>query len=598
LPPPGLTLDEFKARLPILEVVNARVKLTRRGRHDYWGCCPFHQEKTPSFHVRVDRGVYHCFGCGAHGNAIDFVMALDRLDFPEALERLAELTGIPAPRREGPAQPRIDRTLYDANEAAARWFEQRLQAQEGRAALGYLERRGLDLATLRRFRLGYAPADRQALKQALLARGFAEGQLVEVGLLVEPEGGGESFGRFRDRVMFPIEDGRGRIVGFGGRALGEARAKYLNTPETPLFHKGALLYNLARAGEAARRAGALVVVEGYMDVIGLARAGIDHGVAPLGTAITEEQLALLWKLADEPVLCLDGDEAGLRAAARAAERALPLLAPDKSLRFVLLPAGEDPDSIVGRHGAEALRRMLARTIPLVDFLWAQTVGGQPLDTPERRAGLEKQLMQAAQTIAHRSVREQYRRLLRQRLWELWRARGARPGASAPRLSDPNRMQLDDADVRRRAERRLVLPFLHDPSLLDLFADELLALDFMDARLGELRHELLVWHDGEREGTPELNEHLVRRGFADVLREVTGASGAGGWSVRLQGCPTSPDEVRALFAEHRRRRARLDELDHLEAHDLQDFGKGMVGLSRLDALLNRAPADDEYDSDGL
>ena len=597
--PTGLTLDEFKARLPILDVVGRRVKLTRRGRNDFWGCCPFHQEKTPSFHVREDRGVYHCFGCGAHGNAIDFVMALDGVEFPEALERLAEITGLPAPRRErdGPEPPRVDRTLYDANEAAARWFEQQLAGPSGRGALAYLERRGLDRPAIRKFRLGHAPAERTALKRALLAQGFTEAQLVELGLLVQPEEGGESFDRFRDRVMFPIEDGRGRILGFGGRALGEARAKYLNTPETPLFHKGALLYNLGRAGEAARRAGALFVVEGYLDVIALARAGIDHGVAPLGTAITEDQLKLLWRHADEPVLCLDGDAAGLAAAGRAAARALPLLEPGKSLRFVLLPAGEDPDSIVRQEGAEALRTRLASSLPLIDFLWGQLVGGQPLDTPERRAGLEKQLMDTAQQVGHRSVRDEYRRTLRDRLFQLWRARRDPRRQSA--LAQPPRLpvRLGDGDAGRMAERRLLLPFLHDPTLIDAFGDELHALELTDAGLDRLRHELLSWHPAAADGdAAQLDEHLARRGLGEVVRQVKGETGGTSWAPRLHGASVEPEDLRQMFRRYQELRSREAEIANIEQRELADFGKGMVGLARLDSLLNRSRSETDPDLD--
>ncbi len=320
----AISLEEFKARLPLIEIVARHVRLTRRGR-EHLGLCPFHQEKTPSFTVSEAKGFYHCFGCGQHGNAIDFVMALEGLDFGQAISRLAELTGLPAPRRAGNAEPPVDRTLYAVNEAAARWLAGRLESAQGTEAAAYLAKRGLDAATILRFGLGYAPSERTALKRALQAEGYAEPSALEAGLLVQPEDGGPSFDRFRHRVMFPIHDRRGRIVGFGGRALGEARAKYLNTPDTPLFHKGELLYGLALARPAVRERGTVIVAEGYMDVIALAQAGFANAVAPLGTAVTEAQLALLWQQADEPVVCLDGDEAGLRAAHRLIERALPLL---------------------------------------------------------------------------------------------------------------------------------------------------------------------------------------------------------------------------------------------------------------------------------
>ena len=332
----AISLEEFKARLPIAEVVGRHVRLSRRGR-DLWGCCPFHNEKTASF-TSSDKGFYHCFGCGQHGNAIDFVMAIEGLEFAQALQRLAELTGLPAPRaarrasargRPGPSTPPI--------EAAARWFAGRLESARGRRGAAYLRRAGstrrpssASASATRRTsaRRSSGPCSPRAIPRRA-ARGRPAG----------PGGRGASYDRFRDRVMFPIQDQRGRVVGFGGRALGAARAKYLNTPETPAFHKGELLYGLPLARAAIRERGTVIVAEGYMDVIALAQAGFAHAVAPLGTAIGEAQLAQLWQLADEPLICLDGDEAGLRAGHRLIERALPLLAPGKSLRFALLPPG-------------------------------------------------------------------------------------------------------------------------------------------------------------------------------------------------------------------------------------------------------------------
>ena len=345
-----LSLEEFKARLPLAEIVGRYVKLTRRGREQL-GLCPFHQEKTPSFNVVEDKGFYHCFGCGAHGTAIDFVMAIEGLDFPEALERLADLTGIAAPRRAQRSRPEPDQRLYAANAAAAAWFQAQLAGAAGKEATAYLERRGLGRETVRGFELGYAPNDGPRCGGRSLAQGFTPETLLAAGLLVQAEDGGEAYDRFRHRIMFPIADERGRIVGFGGRALGEARAKYLNTPETELFHKGELLYNLHRAAKPARERRAVVLAEGYMDVIALAQAGLAHAVAPLGTAVTERQLALLWRLAEAPIVCLDGDRAGLAAALRAAERALPLMRGGQTLRFAVLPDGEDPDSYLRRHGA-------------------------------------------------------------------------------------------------------------------------------------------------------------------------------------------------------------------------------------------------------
>ncbi len=420
----AISLDEFKARLPLAEIVARHVRLTRRGR-DLWGCCPFHNEKTPSFHVVQDKGFYHCFGCGQHGNAIDFVMALEGLDFAQAIARLAELTGLPAPRRSGLPTVAIDHTLYAANEAAARWFAGRLESAQGAEAAAYLAGRGLDRVIIERFGLGYAPGDRAALKRALLAEDYSEQALIEAGLLVAPDDGGASFDRFRHRVMFPIHDRRGRVVGFGGRALGEAKAKYLNTPETAAFHKGELLYGLTLARPAVRERATVVVAEGYMDVIALARAGFANAVAPLGTAITEAQLGLLWQLADEPIVCLDGDEAGLRAGHRMIERALPLLKPGKSLRFALMPRGVDPDDMVRRWGPASLAAKLRDAKPLLDFLWDSEIRHKVLDTPERQAALRQRLRALAQTITERDLRWLFQQSVEQR-WQAQFGRRERP----------------------------------------------------------------------------------------------------------------------------------------------------------------------------
>ncbi|MCS6779723.1 MAG: DNA primase, partial [Geminicoccaceae bacterium] len=398
------SLEEFRARLPLAEIVGRWVKLVRRGR-EWVGLCPFHQEKTPSFAVVEDKGFYHCFGCGAHGDAIGFVMAIERLDFKEALARLEELTGIPAPRRAAAGGERLDRALYDANAAAARWFAARLEAPEAAAARAYLAGRGLDPATIRTFGLGWAPADRGALRTALSAQGFTDETLVAAGLLRRPEGGGTPYALFRERVIFPIADARGRIVGFGGRTLGDGQPKYLNTPDTELFHKSRLLYGLDRAAEAARKSGRLVVAEGYMDVIALARAGLP-AVAPLGTAMGEAQLEAAWKLASCPIVCLDGDTAGLRAALRLAERAAPALRADRSLAFVVLPEGEDPDSLMRAHGAAALLEALARPEPLASFFFRVALAqrAERLERAEERAALRRTLRDFLARIVDRDLR--------------------------------------------------------------------------------------------------------------------------------------------------------------------------------------------------
>jgi DNA primase len=401
-------LAELRDRVGLVDLVGRRVKLVKRGR-EHTGLCPFHNEKTPSFTVNEDKGFYHCFGCQAHGGAIDFVIATEGLSFPEAVERLAAEAGMDVPRsapRDREAEERR-KSLYDVMQIAADWFEGQLIGMAGAGAREYLQGRALTEASIARFHLGYAPEQRDLMKRTLLARGIEEGQLIEAGLLIAPEDGGDSYDRFRNRLMFPITDTRDRIVAFGGRALGEQRAKYLNSPETPIFHKGDLLYNLANARKPARDDDRLVVVEGYMDVIALDQAGLSCAVAPLGTALTENQMTASWRLVAEPALCFDGDAAGQRAAHRAALRALPLLQPGHSLQFVALPEGEDPDSLVRGKGSAAFMDLLAAAVPLSEMLWRMQVQGKNLETPEQLAGLRKDLRNLVGEIGDATVRAYY-----------------------------------------------------------------------------------------------------------------------------------------------------------------------------------------------
>ena len=364
-------LDELRGRLTLSDYVGKRVRLQKKGR-EHLGLCPFHNEKTPSFTVNDSKAFYHCFGCGAHGSAIDWVMQMEGLSFPEAVERLAGDAGMAVPQSTPEEQARAKRakSLYDANEAACAWFQKQLYQGDGAAALDYLRGRGLTEETISRFRLGFAPERKNALGQALQADGFTEEMLIEAGLIARPDDGRAPYDRFRGRVIFPITDRRGRVIAFGGRIMEdrEGIAKYLNSPETPLFHKGQTLYALALAREAAAKDAEVIVTEGYMDVIALHQAGFGGAVAPLGTAVTEAHIQALWRLAPEPVLCFDGDNAGQRAAHRAAERALPLLAPGRSLRFAILPAGEDPDSLLQAGGLAAMDTVLGAARPMVDVL--------------------------------------------------------------------------------------------------------------------------------------------------------------------------------------------------------------------------------------
>ena len=410
-------LDELKARLPVSEVVGRRVKLQRSGR-ELKGLSPFNKEKTPSFFVNDQKEAWFDFSSGKNGSIFDFVMLTEGVTFPEAVERLAQMAGVALPKVSHEDQQRDARrkTLHDVMELAAKFFEATLASRVGAKARGYLADRGLDPATQLKFRLGYASSERFALKEHLGSHGIPTEDMIEAGLLIA---GGDipvPFDRFRDRVMFPITDIRGRVIAFGGRAMDkDAPAKYLNSPETPLFHKGHTLYNIAAARQASHDGAPVVVVEGYVDVIAMVTAGFAAAVAPLGTALTEEQLALLWKMADEPVLCFDGDGAGMRAAFRAVDLAMPRLKPGKSLKFALLPQGQDPDDLLRSAGREAVVEVIEAAKPLAAMLWTRETEGHSFDTPERRAALEARINEVTTGIADESVRKYYRQDFQERL---------------------------------------------------------------------------------------------------------------------------------------------------------------------------------------
>jgi DNA primase len=410
-------LDELRARVPVSEVVGRRVKLKKSGR-EWSGLSPFNQEKTPSFFANDEKAMWFDFSAGKNGNIFDFVMLTEGVSFPEAVERLAHQAGMPLPKlsRADEQREQHRKTLHQIMEAAARLFGETLASRAGAKARGYLSDRGIDPATMLKFRLGYAPGERFFLKEHLGKQGISTDDMLEAGLLIGGDDIPVPYDRFRDRVIFPILDTRERPVAFGGRALDpEAPAKYINSPETPLFRKGATLYNLPGARAAAHKGAQLIAVEGYIDVIAMVSAGYDATVAPLGTALTTEQLVLLWKLADEPILCFDGDQAGRRAAYRAADLALPLISAGKSLKFALLPEGQDPDDLLRNGGRSAMAELIQAACPLAHMLWMRETEAGSLDTPERRAGLEARLQGVVAAIADSSVRKYYRREFDERL---------------------------------------------------------------------------------------------------------------------------------------------------------------------------------------
>jgi DNA primase len=529
---PPQFLDELRARLPVSEVVGRKVRLVRKGR-EHSGLCPFHNEKTPSFTVNDEKAFYHCFGCGQHGDVITFVMETEGLSFPEAVERLASQAGLQVPQSspEERERAKVRNTLYDVVEQVCAWYEDNLRQTGGREALDYLRGRGFTEETIRTFRLGYSPDGRGRLLQAMEAKGIRKDQLVEAGLIKLPEGGGDPRDYFFNRVMFPISDGRGRVIAFGGRILGDGQPKYLNSPETPLFHKGRNLYNFAMAREASRDLGTVIVAEGYTDVIALAQAGLPNAVAPLGTAVTEEQIGLLWRVADEPVLCFDGDTAGERAALRAAERALPLLKPGKTLRFMGLPAGEDPDSLVQSRGADGFRHIMGSARQLADVIWQTESSASPHDTPERRADLERRINGRIAVIADEGVKYHYQQSFRQRLRDLFFQPRGGPGGSAgqkggkwgpkkPVLAPGLGARGDIGAMKAMQERALIATLINHPDLIHDSIEALNEISLQSRELDSLLQVILnLAFTAPVLDTRDLQRHLIEDGYDRLLAGV-------------------------------------------------------------------------------
>lgn len=554
---PKSFLDELKNRIRVSDVVGRRVKLTRRGR-EFVGLSPFNNEKTPSFTVNDDKQFYHCFSSGEHGDAIKFLEKTENLSFLEAVERLASEAGMEMPQRDPRDREREEKRtdLIDVMAAAQDYFRESLARGKGAEAQAYLARRGLTETTIEQFGIGFAPEDRSGLKAYMLGRGFKVPQLIDGGLLISGEDIREPYDRFRNRVMFPIADTRGRVIAFGGRALDpNAKAKYMNSPETPLFHKGRLLYNLAKARKPAYDLGTVIVVEGYMDVVALGQAGIENVVAPLGTALTEDQIGLLWRLAPEPILCFDGDKAGLRAAYRAVERVLPLLKPGHSLRFALLPEGQDPDDLVRSGGVEAMEEVLQAAQPLSEMVWNKEVAAGVWDTPERKAQLQARINALVREIGDPAIQTFYRDALSERLDGFLRPGRARRGASGwrnqrqgggfagsggggawkngknqgnrPVFRLPSTPQLKQSSLARggvastaNQEQLLVLTILNHPTLLEDHCEDLAAVEIRDRVLDKIRNEIIdiaALHAPLDRGT--LRGHLETRGLSDIARRL-------------------------------------------------------------------------------
>lgn len=578
-------LDQIRARVNLSSVVGRHVQWDRRktqgSKGDYWACCPFHTEKSPSFHADDRKGRYHCFGCKASGDIFTFLVEKTGLNFPEAVEQLAGEAGLPMPVVSAAEVEREKSraSLYDVMDIAAKLFQAELQSSHGAKARGYLADRDLAPAIQIEFGIGYARDDRGWLRSELASAGIALDQMIEAGLVISGADIPVAYDRFRDRVMFPIRDARGRVIAFGGRALrADVPAKYLNSPETPIFHKGDVLYNIDKARAAAHQNNRLIAVEGYVDVIAMHRAGFAEAVAPLGTALTENQLGLLWRTVPEPILCFDGDGAGLKAAYRALDLALPLLAPGHSLRFAFLPQGKDPDDLLRAEGAEAVKTVIAAAEPMADVLWRRALDENDRATPERKAAFERDLRALVGAIKDETVRRHYLDDVWQRFQMLWsrvapaagqpRAQGGRtfqprlkpgqkpwevPQAASPQLRAAAQGNTAAAAAERR-ERMILLSAINHPEILHDFWDEFSALDFTSRTLDSVRTLILDVASSEEALDPAaLKAHLSSKGHGpDLDRLEDQAKRLNEWFL---GPSAAPDDARTglrqMIALHRK-----------------------------------------------
>lgn len=549
-------LDNLRDRLPISEVIGKRVtwdkRKTNAARGDWWACCPFHGEKTPSFHCEDRKGRYHCFGCGVSGDHFRFLTELDGLSFPEAVEQIADLAGVPVPAPDPQAaqRERERASLSDVMELATGFYQEQLQTAQGARARAYLRDRGLSGSTIETFRLGYAPDGRNVLKAFLAAKGVDKQQIEACGLVVHGPNIAVSYDRFRDRIMFPILNSREKVIAFGGRAMSaDSPAKYLNSNETELFHKGQVLYNFTRARRAGQGAGkpeTVIAVEGYMDVIGLHQAGVENAVAPLGTALTENQLELLWRMTPEPVLCFDGDEAGMRAANRTADLALSGLKPGRSVRFALLPQGKDPDDLVREEGRQAFDVVIGKARPLADMLWMRETSAGVFDTPEKRAALEARFRTITSAIQDEAVRRHYVQDVRDRLnayfedssgsnartggeryGQAGSRRGQRPGEARAGRRYAMSQQLARSSLVRGGsalpvlrESALALTLINHPELLVSEFDDVAAIEFDHPQMVAVLASLLdLCASGETMEREAVRSALDQRGYGALIEQI-------------------------------------------------------------------------------
>ncbi|MAI59373.1 MAG: DNA primase [Rhodobacteraceae bacterium] len=550
--PPGF-LDELRSRVSLTSVIGRKIqwdlRKSNQRKGDMWAPCPFHQEKTASFHVQDRESYYYCFGCHAKGDAITFLREVENLSFMEAVEALAGEAGMTMPERDPRMQQKIDKftTLSEVMEKAVRYFQIMLKSQSGQDTLAYLEKRGLSKETQTLFDLGFATNARQGLLTVLTEQGVRTEHLIECGLCINPDDGGAPYDRFRNRAMFPIRDGRGRCIAFGARAMDDsANAKYLNSPETVLFDKGKSLYNIRRARSALSKDQKLIVVEGYMDVIALSQAGFSTAVAPLGTAITQDQLLMMWSLHPEPVVALDGDTAGLRAAYRLIELTLPLLETGRALRFALMPKGQDPDDVIRTDGPNGFQTLLDQAIPMVDLMWRHAIDGQNFDSPERKSALEKTLQIKMNLIKDVGLRRNYERALRQKRWEFFRSQPNKKKylngqsrinqrSSATQMAKSSSLAVRDvfsADKLREAV--IIAALINCPKAVSMMLDDLQDFEFYDVIYDEILRILCQFKPVQREDAEDKISEVLGREVLDRL-----------WSenlVKVAPCIKQPQNV--------------------------------------------------------
>lgn len=519
-------LDEVKNRIGLAEVVGRRVRLIKKGR-EHSGLCPFHNEKTPSFTVNEDKGFYHCFGCGEHGSVFDFVMKTDNLSFPEAVERLANEAGMEIPVETPEERQRQERAkgLYEVIEAATVYFEKLLRMPEGKAALDYLLNRGISEASIKHFRIGFAADNRGGLKAALSRQGISDQLMIEAGLLIQPDDPSrEPYDRFRGRVIFPITDRRGRMIAFGGRILGDGEPKYLNSPETPLFHKGFNLYAMSQSIDSIRKSNFIIVCEGYTDVISLHQAGFSQTVAPLGTALTEDQLKVMWRISKNIYLCFDGDTAGQKAMNRVVDRALPIFEEGQQLSFMLLPKGEDPDELIKKYGNEFIQKLLNEALPLSKWLWNRVKTANYL-THQERSATENNIRTSLQPIKNQNVRNTLQNELTSQLWDYLKKKSASTkNQKTTKKREQINTQLEmksgvsaQIDAIWIQQAILVGTIINHPDLFDALGEQLGSLEFKAPELDKLRQEVLnTLASSPGLDFQALQDHLNTTGFSELM----------------------------------------------------------------------------------